>query len=700
MSAAKTTMAGTAAGHHLGRRRRIPDLVLDSEMKTSKLGKGCIQHASLEPPILPGDRFSKVHKTWYRKSTIVPGRVFLEECPRTAEVRAVKVLDAHLVFTEVDYARELEALAKFSRPKYAHCFVNSSGWYELDRDVVVVSMEYLPLGDLGRYLSKPLPELEARCIVEQLLEGLGYMHEAGFVHRNLTPENIMVAATSPRWVVKIGGFGCVTRDPVDVTMGCSINQLSEKYSAPELLRLSKAGEDAAYAIDMWSLGAITFRLLTGAAPFDDEESSNHLQYVLRRGRSDLQTWRLDEARVSKSAQDFILALMAPEAHKRLSAQDATAHQWFKPGSSSATGRVHVTPPQYVPVPSSSHQRINLSKIETDLTNLHLGTRTPSPARATTTRGSHTPDLKLTPDRYNTGNQGFVRPRFEYRHSGDTGEEWVGRIVNPFSPSEESQARQFPSPPPQPSTTPRPALHRQNSSKRKLSREPDDHPPQLQKRPSLKKTDDDDDDDDFATHMSTAGSSFGPALSATDRHGGYETCSETLVDHNTRPCPGPMAELWAIQTRFDNLVRPQCVAFTSARGNDVTFKEHARLAQELEQLLTDVDKVQGRRDNEAARAFGRRLVDKVQAELKNVDWAFRSGGWRWWDCRACKKQVRFAKGTRDGTYEVDSGEGTNMVVVGNPSYNCECGRDYFCLPCGLVQARSCKCYTKDGRHRGS
>lgn len=63
------------------------------------------------------------------------------------------------------------------------------------------------------------------------------------------------------------------------------------------------------------------------------------------------------------------------------------------------------------------------------------------------------------------------------------------------------------------------------------------------------------------------------------------------------------------------MQPQCIAFISARGKDVTFKEHFRLAQELKQLLTDVDKVQGRGNKETARAFGRRLVDKMQAELK-------------------------------------------------------------------------------------
>ncbi|TLD34141.1 hypothetical protein PspLS_01527 [Pyricularia sp. CBS 133598] len=598
-------MAGTAAGHHQPR-RRDPDLVLDSKMETSKHdnGNGDIQHTSRGPPITPGELFSEVKQTWYRKSTIVPSRIFLEECPHTPERRAVKVLDAH-----PDNVRELEALAKFSRPKYAHCFVKSDGWFELDNGIAI-SMEYLHLGHLGRHLANPLPELEVRDIVEQLLEGLKYMHEAGFVHRNLTPENIMVAATNPRWIVKIGGFGCVIRDAVDVSMVSSRNRLSEKYSAPELLGLTEPHSDFTYAVDMWSLGAITFRLLTNATPFNDEQSSNHPGGYLKRSHGDLRMGKLDEERVSESAQDFIVALMERYARHRPSADEAADHQWFKIMLSAERIRGQVnTPPQ-----------------------------TPRPARATTSRRPHTP--------------------------------------------------------PQPSTPPRPGLYRRTSSKRKSSQEPDEHPPPLQKRPSLKTTD----VDDFATSMGIAGSSIAPKPSAADRHGGYETCSETLVSNNSPPRRGPLDELWAIQTRFNTEVLPQCVALLSLPATDFLDKTQRSLVEALERLQMDVDGVH-RGEDEAARVLGKQLVRAVQDQLAKLDEAFKSGGWRRWDCPACKRKVRFGKGTREGTYEVYSGDETNMVVVNNPSYNCQCGQDYLCLSCGLVQARSCKCYMKSGKRRG-
>lgn len=70
--------------------------------------------------------------------------------------------------------------------QYKHCFVSSQGWYE-HQDSVFITMEFLPLGDLQRYLMRPLPECQAKQITEQVLEGLQFMHDNGFIHRDLKP---------------------------------------------------------------------------------------------------------------------------------------------------------------------------------------------------------------------------------------------------------------------------------------------------------------------------------------------------------------------------------------------------------------------------------------------------------------------------------------------------------------------------------
>lgn len=48
-------------------------------------------------------------------------------------------------------------------------------------------MEYLPQGDLHNCLNSPLPEKQGQDIVHQILEGLFFMHDNGFTHRDLKP---------------------------------------------------------------------------------------------------------------------------------------------------------------------------------------------------------------------------------------------------------------------------------------------------------------------------------------------------------------------------------------------------------------------------------------------------------------------------------------------------------------------------------
>jgi serine/threonine protein kinase len=72
------------------------------------------------------------------------------------------------------------------KQQYEMCFAKSFGWYESD-DCVFIAMEYFPLGDLQSYLSSPLSEKEAKQIASQILEGLSFMHDNGFAHRDLKP---------------------------------------------------------------------------------------------------------------------------------------------------------------------------------------------------------------------------------------------------------------------------------------------------------------------------------------------------------------------------------------------------------------------------------------------------------------------------------------------------------------------------------
>ncbi|KAM0441198.1 hypothetical protein ACHAPT_000504 [Fusarium lateritium] len=172
-------------------RNKIPlsDLVRDSQIETRPLGSHGVEHVLYETG--RSARRRRVPKTelWTRGRQLGQGyfgTVHLQTCTDGGmdRLRAVKEVKKFVVVgQEVDYNRELEAIMKFSNDK-VHAYF--PGWYELE-DAICITMEYFELGDLQQHIDTPLRELEGREITDQILEGLTFMHENGFIHRDLKP---------------------------------------------------------------------------------------------------------------------------------------------------------------------------------------------------------------------------------------------------------------------------------------------------------------------------------------------------------------------------------------------------------------------------------------------------------------------------------------------------------------------------------
>ncbi len=171
-------------------------LVLDSKLQTAFLpGTGTVVHIRVRPGKDARRRVLRTEESWQRKWKLGDGSfgdVWLEECtagkPTGGRFRAVKEVSKGVdpSISEVDCHRELEAIAKFSHDKYAHCFVRSYGWFENERSIFI-AMEYAKHGDLQRHLTQPFPEQECQQITAQVLEGVNFMHQHGFSHRDLKP---------------------------------------------------------------------------------------------------------------------------------------------------------------------------------------------------------------------------------------------------------------------------------------------------------------------------------------------------------------------------------------------------------------------------------------------------------------------------------------------------------------------------------
>ncbi|WP_309648536.1 serine/threonine-protein kinase [Nocardioides sp.] len=124
-------------------------------------------------------------------------------------------------------------------------------------------MEYVEGSTLAELVrtSGALPVDQAAAIVAQAAEALAAAHEAGIVHRDVKPSNILV---TPDGQVKLSDFG-IARAEADASLTqTGLVTGSPAYISPEVA----SGRQATDLSDVWSLGATLFHALAGAPPYD------------------------------------------------------------------------------------------------------------------------------------------------------------------------------------------------------------------------------------------------------------------------------------------------------------------------------------------------------------------------------------------------------------------------------------------------
>ncbi|PWY93081.1 kinase-like protein [Aspergillus sclerotioniger CBS 115572] len=273
-------------------------------------------------------------ETWKRGKILGSGSfgvVWVEQCVRSqgpARLRAVKMIKKeHDPSKQVYCDQELEAVAKFSQPKYSHLFVTSFGWFE-NSEAIFITMEHIDLRDLQRHLKGPIPEPEVQQICFQLLQGIQCLHDNRFVYRDLKPQ----VGRGPRWHVKIGDFGISKR--YNESGALQTKAGTNLYLAPEVLRMyppDRKPHPYTNRVDIWSLGVMLFYLLSCHYPFPNNKSlSSYVRNAHFPSLSLLQS-------VTHEGQNFVKHLLAVDATVRLSAKEALAEEWLRQPASPVSG---------------------------------------------------------------------------------------------------------------------------------------------------------------------------------------------------------------------------------------------------------------------------------------------------------------------------------------------------------------------------
>lgn len=191
------------------------------------------------------------------------------------EIRVVKVLHSRLEGdSEVNerFAREARAAIQLRHPNIVQIFD-----FTLDESGTgLIVMEFIRGTDLKQLIAREERPSVALAIeiARQGLRALGYLHRNGFVHRDVSPDNLMLSQdVEGRPLVKVIDLGIAKRRGIDPQLTASGMFLGKfRYSSPE--HFGVHGPDGIEArSDLYTFGLVLYELLTGQSPIKGDSTS-------------------------------------------------------------------------------------------------------------------------------------------------------------------------------------------------------------------------------------------------------------------------------------------------------------------------------------------------------------------------------------------------------------------------------------------
>ncbi len=283
------------------------------------------QDRSVTRRLTPGDQLGRYRILWPVGHGAM-GTVYLAYDPDLDRQIAIKVpfLDGpHAERLTQRFRREAKLTASLRHPNICRVL-------DVDRQggIDFLTMDYVDGTSLETLLkSGPLmPPVQAVQIVRKIASALQEAHAAGVIHRDVKPSNILI---DRRGEPVLTDFGLARRPEVDASEQTRPGEWlgTPAYMAPE--QFSGNSDDVTPGCDIFSLGVVLYRLLTGQRPFGDghrrediaQRTPPAMPHLLRAGLSArlskvcLQALRFDPRERFSSAGEFASAL-EPFANER------------------------------------------------------------------------------------------------------------------------------------------------------------------------------------------------------------------------------------------------------------------------------------------------------------------------------------------------------------------------------------------------
>ncbi|MFO0587713.1 MAG: protein kinase [Polyangiaceae bacterium] len=201
-------------------------------------------------------------------------RAFHEKLEIPVAVKRMAPALAASASARARFEREAKAAAKLSSPHVVEVFD-----YGVEDDAPYIVMELLEGEDLASRLDERtrLDPEEACSIVGQIAKALDVAHAMGIVHRDLKPANVFLARKGNEEIVKVLDFG-IAKLHAQTGAGTMPGTLvgSPGYMSPEQAR---GDGNLDHRSDLWALGVLAFRCLTGRMPFVGEDVTSLLRAI-------------------------------------------------------------------------------------------------------------------------------------------------------------------------------------------------------------------------------------------------------------------------------------------------------------------------------------------------------------------------------------------------------------------------------------
>ncbi|XP_054168810.1 serine/threonine-protein kinase 17A-like [Oppia nitens] len=192
--------------------------------------------------------------------------------------------------------------------------------YETPTEFILM-LEMAEGGELQRILDEDDSVTEHHCrrIVRQVVEAVQYLHRFNIAHLDIKPQNILLTNPFPAGDIKLCDFG-ISRI---LTKGAELREIvgTPDYVAPEILQY----EPISLATDMWSIGILTYVLLSGHSPFAGD-TKQETYCNITNGPLEFPSYLFNQ--VSEEAKDFIQQLLVRDPNGRVNCHDCLKHEWL------------------------------------------------------------------------------------------------------------------------------------------------------------------------------------------------------------------------------------------------------------------------------------------------------------------------------------------------------------------------------------